>query len=99
MFIFPLSYFWEYADYTLRWYQPYVVLAKGNARAEDSLMLNYVWGNRVSSLIRTMKKGEWIVHLSMSSAITSNLFQPLSGALLSVKQVPKAIRKLYSREY
>lgn len=94
-FIFPLSFLWNIADFTLRWYQPYIVLSQGNARAEDSLMLDYVGSNRLMSLFKTMKKREWIIHLSMSTALASNLFQPLAGALLSVKQVPKTRGMLF----
>ncbi|KIP05249.1 hypothetical protein PHLGIDRAFT_36550 [Phlebiopsis gigantea 11061_1 CR5-6] len=87
LLVFPLSYLWGVADRVLRWYQPYVVLSRGGVRAEDSLMIDYVMSNIIVSLWRTLRRREWIIHISMVSALVATLYQPLAGALLSIRQV------------
>ncbi|KAI0344122.1 hypothetical protein BDW22DRAFT_1372815 [Trametopsis cervina] len=89
-FILPLSLLWTIVDYVIRWYQPYIVLSQGHARAEDSLMLDYVMANRLYTVLRAFKHKQHIVYLSMLSALATTIFQPLAGALLAVKQVPMA---------
>ncbi|KAI0694036.1 hypothetical protein BC835DRAFT_1351017 [Cytidiella melzeri] len=88
MFILPLPIFWHTADYVLRWYQPYVVLSQGNARAEESLMMDYVLSSLVGTLVRVTRRRQWIIYWSIMTALATNLFQPLAGALLTIKSVP-----------
>ena len=87
MFILPLSLLWNVSDYVLRWYQPYIVLSEGNARAEESLLMDYVMNNRVATLLKVTKRRQYIIYFSMITALASDLFQPLSGGLLSVKAI------------
>ncbi|KAI0085214.1 hypothetical protein BDY19DRAFT_453229 [Irpex rosettiformis] len=87
MFILPLSLLWNVSDYVLRWYQPYIVLSEGNARAEESLMMDYIMNNRVMTLLKVTKRRQYIIYFSMVTALASDLFQPLAGGLLSVKAV------------
>ncbi|GJE93537.1 DUF3433 domain-containing protein [Phanerochaete sordida] len=89
LFVFPLSYFWASADRVLRLYQPYITLLQGHARAEDSLLEDYVMSNVFFTLFKTLKRREWIIHMSMATALVTNLYQPLAGALLTVRQTPK----------
>ncbi|KAF8881984.1 hypothetical protein BD779DRAFT_1754501 [Infundibulicybe gibba] len=42
IFVIPAAFMWRELDSMMRWYQPYVLLANGGARAEESLLLNYV---------------------------------------------------------
>ncbi|KAF9467663.1 hypothetical protein BDZ94DRAFT_1280271 [Collybia nuda] len=37
----PYAFMWRELDWMLRWYQPYIVLWKGNSTAEESLLLDY----------------------------------------------------------
>jgi hypothetical protein len=87
MFIMPLSIFWTGSDSVLRWFQPYVVLSQGNARAEESIMMNYLAGNRVITLWKVTKRRQWIIYFSMITAFAVNLYQPLAGSLLNVKSI------------
>jgi len=67
--------------------QPYVLLAKGHARAEDSLLLDYIVMNKFVALFHAIRKRHWLVYVSMITGIGTNLFQPFAGALISFKQV------------
>lgn len=89
LFVFPLSYFWASADRVLRQYQPYITLSEGGATAEDSLLVDYVMSNVFITLYKTLKRREWLVHISIVTALATNLYQPLAGALLSVRQIPR----------
>lgn len=40
--IIPIAFSWTALDWMLKWYQPYVTLAKGNAVAQETLLLDYV---------------------------------------------------------
>ncbi|KAF8812963.1 hypothetical protein BYT27DRAFT_7251401 [Phlegmacium glaucopus] len=40
--VLPAAIAWRTLDWDLRRYQPYLVLDKGNARAEESLLLDYI---------------------------------------------------------
>ncbi|EKM51190.1 uncharacterized protein PHACADRAFT_200015 [Phanerochaete carnosa HHB-10118-sp] len=86
LLVYPLSYFWISADRVLRWYQPYIILSQGGARAEDSLLVDYVIV--VVSLFRTLRRKEWLIHISMITALATSLYQPLAGAVLSIRQIP-----------
>ncbi|THH32743.1 hypothetical protein EUX98_g1425 [Antrodiella citrinella] len=88
LFILPVAYAWHVTDWALRWLQPYIVLAVGRARAEDSLLLDYISQNQVLALWTSTRKRHWLILGSMFTAIITNLFQPFAGALLSVKQLP-----------
>ncbi|EED84233.1 predicted protein [Postia placenta Mad-698-R] len=40
--IFPIARLWATADWGIQYVQPYIMLANGNARAEDSVLLDYM---------------------------------------------------------
>lgn len=40
--IFPIARLWATADWGIQYVQPYIMLANGNAQAEDSVLLDYV---------------------------------------------------------
>jgi hypothetical protein len=40
--IIPTAWLYRELDWHVRWYQPYVVMSQGNARAEESVLLDYV---------------------------------------------------------
>lgn len=48
----PLAVLWAANDEILRWYQPYVTLARGHAAAEESLLLDYVCAMALSSVLK-----------------------------------------------
>ncbi|EGN97443.1 hypothetical protein SERLA73DRAFT_75127 [Serpula lacrymans var. lacrymans S7.3] len=57
LFVAPLGYLWSVTDWMLRWYQPYVTLSKGEAPAEESILLDYIalkWGISLKSLIEAL---------------------------------------------
>ncbi|CAL1702679.1 unnamed protein product [Somion occarium] len=84
----PLAYLWGVTDWAVRWFQPYILLAQGNAVAEDTLLLDYIAMNKALGIWSAFRKKHWIVLISMLTGLLSNLFQPLAGALISVKSIP-----------
>ncbi|PBK62620.1 hypothetical protein ARMSODRAFT_895428 [Armillaria solidipes] len=42
IFVIPVAFLWRELDWYLRWYQPYVVLSRGNASVEEGILLDYV---------------------------------------------------------
>ena len=46
----PLAVLWAANDEMLRWYHPYITLARGHATAKESLLLDYVWPVLCSAL-------------------------------------------------
>ncbi|KAH8105256.1 hypothetical protein BXZ70DRAFT_1043109 [Cristinia sonorae] len=90
LLIIPMVFAWHVTDQRLRSFHPYVILAQGNARAENSLLLNYTTMNQLSAFWSSMRKGHWLILVSMLTAVITNLLQPFAGALLSVKPIPSS---------
>ncbi|TCD70375.1 hypothetical protein EIP91_003727 [Steccherinum ochraceum] len=88
LLIVPIVYAWHVTDWALRRLQPYVILADGKARVEDSLLLDYISMNQGIALWNSTRRRHWLILFSMLTAVVTNLFQPFAGALLSVKQIP-----------
>ncbi|KAF7416233.1 hypothetical protein PC9H_002498 [Pleurotus ostreatus] len=41
LFVLPVAFLWREIDWMVRWYEPYVVLSRGHATAEESLLLDF----------------------------------------------------------
>ncbi|KAJ8597250.1 hypothetical protein M405DRAFT_855738 [Rhizopogon salebrosus TDB-379] len=88
LLVVPLAYFWEVAEWMLRWYQPYVTLSEGNAPAARSILLDYIALNRLTTLYYSFKHRHWLINVSTLTALSVLLLQPLAGSLFQVLQVP-----------
>ncbi|KAI0316294.1 hypothetical protein OF83DRAFT_1127760, partial [Amylostereum chailletii] len=66
---------------------PYVALSRGNARAEQSLLLDYVRPPRFVVLFSAFKFKHRLILISTFTAFGSYLLQPLAGSVFSVQQV------------
>lgn len=89
LLIIPNAILWRELDWMLRSYQPYVVLKKGNARAEESILLDYVELGPLLAIPRAIKYKHKIIFLSSMTAVFTYLFQPLTGAVLQIRQTPQ----------
>lgn len=88
LLVVPLAYFWTITDWMLRWYQPYVTLAEGNAPASRSILLDYIALNQIAVLFYSFKYKHYLIYVSTLVALIVALLQPLAGSLLQVRQVP-----------
>ena len=57
---------WEVTDRMLKWYQPYVTLANGQASAQESLLLDYV---RISRQSPSLPSIDQLSYRSLFSAL------------------------------
>lgn len=91
LLVVPLAYFWTITDWMLRWYQPYVTLADGNAPASRSILLDYIALNQIAVLFYSFKYKHYLIYVSTLVALIVALLQPLAGSLLQVQQVPHTV--------
>ncbi|KAJ7262749.1 hypothetical protein B0H12DRAFT_1217525 [Mycena haematopus] len=85
LFVIPVGYLWRVLDWTLRQYQPYVTLAKGNATAEESVLLDYVILGPIRSMFRALKYKHRVIFWSSLLATWTYLFQPLAGSIFQLQ--------------
>ncbi|KAF8151744.1 hypothetical protein B0H34DRAFT_138353 [Crassisporium funariophilum] len=89
LLIMPVAFTWRELDWMLRWYQPYIVLQKGNVKAEESLLLDYIALGPMLSLFRAMHYKHRVIFWSSFTALLTYLFQPLTGSIFQIRQVPQ----------
>ncbi|KAF7328967.1 Tubulin beta chain [Mycena venus] len=63
VFVIPVAYMWRVLDWALRQYQPYVTMAKGNATAEESVLLDYLFLGPTLSMFRALKYNHRVIFL------------------------------------
>ncbi|TFY76825.1 hypothetical protein EWM64_g7186 [Hericium alpestre] len=78
-------------DWSVRWWQPYVLLSTGNRRAEETLLLDYIPLNHFYVIYYAFKYKHALIVLSTISALGSYILQPLAGSLFSVRMLPKTL--------
>lgn len=66
------------------------VMSKYALSFVSSSMISQILGSLLVSLWRSLKRREWLIHVSMITALAATFYQPLAGALLSIQQVPKS---------
>ncbi|KAJ7207923.1 hypothetical protein GGX14DRAFT_454832 [Mycena pura] len=71
LFVIPVGILWREVDWMLRRYQPYIVMSRGNARAEESVLLDY-YKHRV-------------IFWSSMLALSTYLYQPLAGSIFQLQ--------------
>ncbi|KAF8966175.1 hypothetical protein BDZ97DRAFT_1809872 [Flammula alnicola] len=86
LLIMPFAFAWRELDWNIRWYQPYIVLQKGNAPAEESLLLDYISLGPLLALFRALQYKHRIVFWSSLTAILTYAFQPLAGSIFQIRQ-------------
>ncbi|KAJ7575407.1 hypothetical protein C8J56DRAFT_871477 [Mycena floridula] len=89
LLVIPLGFLWRELDWHVRWYQPYVVLSQGNAKAEESLLLDYVSLGSGLSIFYAMKYKHRIVFWSAVTALVTYILQPLAGSMFQIQSRPQ----------
>ncbi|KAJ7588894.1 hypothetical protein C8J56DRAFT_1049817 [Mycena floridula] len=87
--VIPLGYVWRQLDWYIRVYQPYVVLSHGNAKAEESLLLDYLSLGSFLSILYAMRYKHRIVLWSAVTALITYIWQPLAGSMFQIQQRPQ----------
>ncbi|KAF9076671.1 hypothetical protein BDP27DRAFT_1442696 [Rhodocollybia butyracea] len=94
-FAFVIAPGWVYRelDWHVRWYQPYVVMSRGNAKAEESVLLDYVSLGPVFSFINSVKFKHRVITWSTVTALATYLLQPLAGSMFQLQNLdaPNAV--------
>ncbi|KAJ7480812.1 hypothetical protein FB451DRAFT_1030930 [Mycena latifolia] len=79
LFVIPVGYLWRTLDWMLRWYQPYVIMSRGKATAEESVLLDYV------AIFCALKHDHKVIFWSSLLATATYLFQPLAGSIFQIQ--------------
>ncbi|KAJ7485219.1 hypothetical protein B0H11DRAFT_2018547 [Mycena galericulata] len=85
LFVIPVGYMWRMLDWMLRWYQPYVTMSRGNATAEESVLLDYIPLGPVRSIFRALKYNHRVIFWSSLLATSTYIFQPLAGSIFQIQ--------------
>ncbi|KAK7028265.1 tubulin beta chain [Favolaschia claudopus] len=85
LFVIPVGFMWRILDTALRQYQPYVTLAKGNATAEESVLLDYIYLGPIRSMFRALKYNHRVIFWSSLLATWTYIFQPLAGSIFQIQ--------------
>ncbi|KAJ7034666.1 hypothetical protein C8F04DRAFT_1182944 [Mycena alexandri] len=85
LFVIPVGYMWRVLDWMLRWYQPYVTMAKGNATAEESVLLDYIALGSTRAIFRALKYNHRVIFWSSLLATSTYIFQPLAGSIFQIQ--------------
>lgn len=88
LIVIPFALLWRELDWNVRWFQPYVVLKKGNAAAGESLLLNYVASGPFLALFRSKYYEHQIVFWSSLVAVATYSFQPLAASIFQIRERP-----------
>ncbi|KAH9020401.1 hypothetical protein EDB85DRAFT_2004998 [Lactarius pseudohatsudake] len=77
-------------DWAIRMWNPYLILSRGNASADETLLVDYV---RLSSprpfiTYNALRFKHKFVLVSGFTALAALLFQPLAGSIFSIKTFP-----------
>ncbi|KAJ7074670.1 hypothetical protein C8F01DRAFT_1101419 [Mycena amicta] len=85
LFVLPVGYLWRVLDWMLRWYQPFVVMSRGNATAEESVLLDYIALGSTRAIFRALKYNHRVVFWSSLLATSSYLYQSLAGSIFQLQ--------------
>ncbi|KAJ7119520.1 hypothetical protein C8R44DRAFT_672332 [Mycena epipterygia] len=85
VFVIPVGYMWRVLDWMLRWYQPYVAMSKGNATAEESVLLDYIALGSTRAIFRALHYNHRVIFWSSLLATTTYIFQPLAGSIFQIQ--------------
>ncbi|KAH8826757.1 hypothetical protein DL96DRAFT_1604192, partial [Flagelloscypha sp. PMI_526] len=82
--IIPNAILYRELDWMVRYYQPYIVLQRGQASADETLLLDYVATGTWWSIFYSMKHKHRIVTISSITAIATFALQPLGSSIFSI---------------
>ncbi|KAI0048153.1 hypothetical protein FA95DRAFT_1540239 [Auriscalpium vulgare] len=85
LFVIPLAYLAINFDWQLRAWQPYLILSKGNATAQESLLLDYIGMSKIMIVYNSVKFKHRLITTSMLVTLLTYLLQPLAGSVLSIR--------------
>lgn len=85
LFVIPVGYMWRTLDWMLRWYQPYVTMSRGNATAEESVLLDYIYLGSTLSMFPALKYNHRVIFWSSFLATVTYIFQPLAGSIFQIQ--------------
>ncbi|CAK5278238.1 unnamed protein product [Mycena citricolor] len=83
-FVIPVGYFWRNLDWTIRWYQPYVNLLRGNATVEESIQMDYTALGTASSVLAALKFNHRVIFWSSMLAASTYIYASLAGAIFQI---------------
>ncbi|KAF5319193.1 hypothetical protein D9619_008744 [Psilocybe cf. subviscida] len=86
LLVIPVAYLFRELDWNVRVYQPYILMQKGSAPAESSLLLDYVRLGPMLSIFRAHYYKHKIVYWSSLTAVLTYAFQPLTGSIFQIRQ-------------
>ncbi|KAJ6602443.1 hypothetical protein DFH09DRAFT_1124863 [Mycena vulgaris] len=85
LFVIPVGYMWRTLDWMLRWYQPYVTLSRGQATAEESVLLDYIALGSFEAAFYSLKYNHRVIFWSSLLAASTYMFQPLAGSIFQIQ--------------
>ncbi|KAI9459252.1 hypothetical protein BJY52DRAFT_1267275 [Lactarius psammicola] len=86
----PLAFMVHGFDWAIRMWNPYLLLSRGNASADETLLIDYIADSRPFITYNALKFRHQFVLISGTTALATLLFQPLAGSIFSIRQLPKA---------
>ncbi|KAJ3997251.1 hypothetical protein F5050DRAFT_1446459 [Lentinula boryana] len=87
MIVIPPAWFYRELDWHVRWYQPYVIMSRGNARPQESVLLDYVTAGSVFSIINSAKFKHRVITWSSVTALATYILQPLAGSMFQLQNL------------
>ncbi|KAJ7280296.1 hypothetical protein C8J57DRAFT_1124912 [Mycena rebaudengoi] len=90
LFVIPVGYIWRVLDWMLRWFQPYVIMSRGNATAEESVLLDYVALGSFRAMFPALKHNHRVIFWSGLLATSTYIFQPLAGSIFQIQTREKS---------
>ncbi|TFK63948.1 hypothetical protein BDN72DRAFT_802770 [Pluteus cervinus] len=86
LLVIPVALLWRELDWFVRWYQPYIALSNGNARAEETLMLDYIALGPFFALFKALHFKHRVVFWSSLVTAATYILQPLAGSIFQIRQ-------------
>ncbi|KAJ3743101.1 hypothetical protein DFH05DRAFT_1286624 [Lentinula detonsa] len=87
MIVIPPAWFYRTLDWHVRWYQPYVIMSRGNAKPQESVLLDYITAGSVFSIINSAKFKHRVITWSSVTALATYILQPLAGSMFQLQNL------------
>ncbi|KAI0247421.1 hypothetical protein BJV78DRAFT_1364190 [Lactifluus subvellereus] len=75
-------------DWSVRLWNPYLILSRGNARADETLLVDYVEPSRPFITLNALKFKHNFIFISGITALVATQLQPLAGCIISMRLLP-----------
>ncbi|KAJ3711837.1 hypothetical protein DFJ43DRAFT_1044297 [Lentinula guzmanii] len=86
-FFVERTWFYRTLDWHVRWYQPYVIMSRGNAKPQESVLLDYITLGSVFSIINSAKFKHRVITWSSVTALATYILQPLAGSMFQLQNL------------